>query len=424
MSIFRFRNSKVYWMDFFFHGQRIQESTGTRSKTLAKKIQDKRRRSLEEGAAGIRTRTQPQLFSVASAAWLQLKKPTWGGKTFVIAQTSMNHLLPLFGKKLLVDIEARDVARYQKERRAEGAAPRTVNIEVATLRQIMRKHGAWARIQSDVKMLHEREDVGRAITEEEETALLFACGQSRSRSLLPFVSLALDTGSRYNTIRTLQWSSIDFPARCLKFGKDKTPSGTGRVVPLSQRAFHTLKFWAQQFPNRLSEHYVFPSEKVGASGDAFDAKVYNTDPTKPIGDIKEAWEGARKRTRRNCPNCKAGILADKPKPEKGYVCVECRFETPELPAGLVGVRFHDLRHSAVSRMIAAGKPLPIIAKIVGWSAGTMAKMAARYGHFSIDEMRGAVEAISHPAVQNGDFESGSLEFSLESKGGDAGRRAN
>ena len=36
MSLFRFRNSKVYWMDFFFHGQRIQESTGTRSKTLAK----------------------------------------------------------------------------------------------------------------------------------------------------------------------------------------------------------------------------------------------------------------------------------------------------------------------------------------------------------------------------------------------------
>jgi len=43
-------------MDFFFHGQRIQESTGTRSKTLAKKIQDKRRRELEEGAAGIKKR--------------------------------------------------------------------------------------------------------------------------------------------------------------------------------------------------------------------------------------------------------------------------------------------------------------------------------------------------------------------------------
>jgi hypothetical protein len=30
-------------MDFLFHGQRIREGTGTRSKTLAKKIEDKRR---------------------------------------------------------------------------------------------------------------------------------------------------------------------------------------------------------------------------------------------------------------------------------------------------------------------------------------------------------------------------------------------
>ena len=45
-------------------------------------------------------------------------------------------------------------------------------------------------------------------------------------------------------------------------------------------------------------------------------------------------------------------------------------------------------------MIAARVPLPIIAKIVGWSDGTMAKMAARYGHFGVDELREAVEAIS------------------------------
>jgi hypothetical protein len=46
-------------------------------------------------------------------------------------------------------------------------------------------------------------------------------------------------------------------------------------------------------------------------------------------------------------------------------------------------------------MIAARVPLPIIGKIVGWSASTLAKMAARYGHFSVDEMRSAVDAISH-----------------------------
>ena len=71
-----------------------------------------------------------------------------------------------------------------------------------------------------------------------------------------------------------------------------------------------VKFWAQQFPNRLPEHYVFQAEKVGAAGDQFDAKVYETDPSKPLGSIKQAWESAKKRTRRNCPNCQGRTLAD------------------------------------------------------------------------------------------------------------------
>jgi integrase len=174
---------------------------------------------------------------------------------------------------------------------------------------------------------------------------------------------------------------------------------TGRTVPLNPRAVETLKFWAHQFPNRLPEHYVFPLEKCSRAGteESFGlsgAVVYDTDPSQPIGDIKEAWEGAKKRTRRHCPKCGDGILTDKPKPAAGYVCEKCHWETAELPAGLASVRFHDLRHSAVSRMIAGRVPLPIIAKIVGWSAGTMAKMAARYGHFGIEELRSAVELWS------------------------------
>lgn len=35
-----------------------------------------------------------------------------------------------------------------------------------------------------------------------------------------------------------------------------------------------------------------------------------------------------------------------------------------------------------------------IAKIVGWSTSTMVQMVARYGHFTLDELRGAVETIS------------------------------
>jgi integrase len=225
----------------------------------------------------------------------------------------------------------------------------------------MRRFGTWARIQHEVSMLPEQGDIGRKISPEEEALLLGECGNSRSRALFPFVTLAIETGARKNVIRTLQWKWFNLTNACIQFGKDKTPSGTGRIIPLNRRALETLKLWAQTFPNRAPEHYVFAAEKYGASGDVFEATAYATDPTKPVASIKEAWEGAKKR---------AGV--------------KCRF--------------HDLKHTAVSRMLDAGVPIAKIAKIVGWSPATMVRMSARYGHFGLEDLRSAVETISRPAA--------------------------
>ena len=209
-------------------------------------------------------------------------------------------------------------------------------------------------------MLPEQGDIGRKISAEEEALLLRECGNSRSRGLFTFVTLAIETGARKNVIRTLQWKWINFTIACIQFGKNKTPNGTGRIIPLNRRALETLKLWAQQFPNREPDHYVFPAERYGASGDLFETTAYATDPTKPIASIKEAWEGAKERAGLKC-------------------------------------RFHDLKHTAVSRMLDAGVPIAKIAKIVGWSPATMVRMSARYGHFSLEDLRGAVETISRPA---------------------------
>jgi integrase len=381
MSLFRYKGSKVWTMDFLFHGQRIRESTGTRSKTLALKIEDKRRRTLEEGSAGIRKQRQPLLLSVASDEWLEMKKATLAPRSVKIEHANLAHLLPAMGRKLICDIEARDIARYQQKRLDEDASPKTINLEIGTLRAILKRSGNWARVQPEVNMLPTRDDIGRAITTEEETALLQACGKSRSRSLTPFVTLAIETGARYNTIRTLQWGSVDFENRCLRWGKDKTASGTGRVIPLSQRATAALNFWATHFPDRKPEHYVFPAERYGAGGDEFGPKAYNVDVTKPIGSIKEAWEDARLRA--------AKILAGASGSDG-----DRQDEQAEKVASPLNCRFHDLRHTAVSRMLNAGVPLAKVAKIVGWSASTMVLMAKRYGHFSLNELRSAVESIS------------------------------
>jgi len=380
-------------MDFHFHGQRIRESTGMPSITRAKEVQKKRQRDLADGSQGIRKPEAPKLFSTAAAEWMEAKKPKWSPRMFDIAQNSMKHLAPAFGKKLVVDIEAKDIARYQKERMATGVAGRTCNIEIGVLRSVLKRYGAWARIQPWVEMLPENEDAGHALSTDEETALLAECGKSRSRLLLPFVVTAIETAARYGTIRRLQWKNVDFENRCLTFGKDKTRAGSGRTIPLTARAVETLSFWSQSFPAREPDHFVFAHERCGASGsdEVFGftaATLYDLDPTRPTGSIKVAWEHARKR------------------------------------AGLSSIRLHDIRHTGVSRMIANRVPLPIIGKIVGWSAGTLAKMAARYGHFSLDEQRTALESIGRqePSLgsQNSEVSSGYPKKSPKSEASNDG----
>ncbi|PYR50164.1 MAG: hypothetical protein DMF89_10205, partial [Acidobacteria bacterium] len=151
-----------------------------------------------------------------------------------------------------------------------------------------------------------------------------------SASLLSVVALAINTCLRYSEIRLLRWNQIDLTNRAVTVGKSKTDAGTGRVVPLNVYAAGVLEFWAGRFPNRTGDDFVFPSERYGAGGDTFTPRIYETDPTKPIGDWKEAWESAKKR---------AGVRC----------------------------RFHDLRHTGCTRMLEGGVPFATVAVILGWS---------------------------------------------------------
>jgi integrase len=225
-------------------------------------------------------------------------------------------------------------------------------------------------------MLPTRDDIGVAITPEEEDALLYACRQSRARCLYVAVVLALNTGMRYSEIRLLKWKQLDFSARILTVGKSKSPNGTGRAISLNPRVLNVLKMWATQFPERLSTHYVFALEKYGAKGAegsfGFTASVvtYDTDPTRPIGDWKEAWEKAKKRA--------GAILSGRAEDEDSEPLV---------------CRFHDLRHTAVTRLLEAGVPYPVVASMMGWSAATAIRMSKRYGHIGSKALREAANVL-------------------------------
>jgi integrase len=220
-------------------------------------------------------------------------------RSVIIEQANLKHIIPHFGKMLLCDIDADDIAKYQSARLGESASPKTVNLEVGTLRAILRRNRFWAPIQPDIRMLRTREDVGRALSLDEEALLLEACRSSRSRSLFPAVLTALNTCMLYSELRLLRWAQVDLVGCTLTVDDSKTHSGTGRLIPLNDRAVAILRFWAGLFPVRELCHFVFPAERYGASGDG-STVVYESDPTRPIGRWKEAWESAKIRAGVSC----------------------------------------------------------------------------------------------------------------------------
>lgn len=351
-----FRRGQVWWYKFRFGGRLFQESTKSTSKEVARRAELKRRRDLDEGFHGLRKREAPQTFNTASGRWLEDKKPTLAPKSYLIEKTNLGHLLPELGQALLTDIDATRISRYQQARLKEKAAPKTINLEVGTVRAILRRHRLWGNIQPDVRMLKARDDIGRALDPKEEKKLLDVCADSRSRSLLPAVLLALNTGMRYSELRLLRWQQVNLVRRDVRVGKSKTEAGEGRTIPLNDRATKVLQFWADQFADRKPEHFIFPRERYGAGGDKFEVCVFDVDPTHSINSWKEAWESAKE---------KAGVV----------------------------IRFHDLRHTCVTRMLEGGVPLSVVASILGWSAATTARMAKRYGHIGQVAQRQAVAVL-------------------------------
>jgi len=70
----------------------------------------------------------------------------------------------------------------------------------------------------------------------------------------------------------------------------------------------------------------------------------------------------------------------------------------------VKARWHDLRHTAVTRLLENGQTLPMVASIMGWSASTTVRMVQRYGHISTDARRAAMEAMNAPRTTVGNSE--------------------
>ena len=350
---------KIWWYRFRFAGRIVHESAKTTSKTVARDAERARRRQFEETWNRIEKRTLPPRFDQAATAWLAEVKPHLAERTKDIYGVALDcHLTPELGSLLLCDISAEAIARYQAKRKAENASARTLNKELQVLRQILKRHKLWANLQGDVKFERESEGIGKALAREEEKKLLSAC--ESNQLLHTVVTVALNTGLRKNEIRTLQWNQIDLFRKELTVGKTKTEGGSGRLIPLNPLAFAALVKWVGRFPDTKPEDYVFPAcEAAGIERENPDQE--RIDPSKPIKSWRSAWRAALSR------------------------------------AGLT-IRFHDLRHTCITKL---AESLTSDQTIMAIAGHVSRKMVEHYSHIRMEAKRVALDLIaqaSNPAI--------------------------
>lgn len=354
MCLFKYPNSAVFWYDFRYRGQRYRSSTHTTDRVLAGRVERARRKALEEGLNGLKPVQKPKRVGELYLELVERKKSRWAERTTRLAKHSWGHLQKMFGAKFAHDITSSDIARYQEARIHAKTSPTSVNREMTLLRQLLHGVGVWHTIRQDYKALPVEEQSGAALTTAEENGLLTASQQSHSLCVRLAVLMALSTGMRYSELRFLRWRQVDLNGDYLIVGRSKTKTGTGRRILLPPRAIVALREWAERFPNREGQHFVFCHERYGMKNHLLTAHmVYDIDPTRPMLSFNGAWRNIRK---------KAGLK----------------------------IRFHDLRHTAVTRLLEGGTPFNTVALMMGWSPSNMVLMIRKYGHLIDKSWKAAV----------------------------------
>jgi integrase len=360
-----FKRGATYWYEFQFLGARVRESSHSRNKETCERLMRERRRAMELAGGGLTKISRPKLFGTATRAYLLEREPHWEPKTRLMHANSLAHLEPHFSKLTLSEISPALISRYQRARLKEKASPRSVNIEVALLRLVLRKAKFWHHIADDVHMLKERADIGRELSDDEVHRLLTACKASVSRALYVAVLTSIHSGLRFSELRLLRWRQVDLIEGTIVVGKSKTEGGEGRMVYLSVMAAQTLQNWRAQFPDAQPGHAVFPREAYALKGEkgTFGGIVvpYEVFPDQPIGSWKTAWKTAKKA---------AGV--------------ECRW--------------HDLRHSCASRLAAGGATDQTLQALLGWMSP---KMISKYSHVRAEAKRRAVKVFDEPQDREG-----------------------
>jgi integrase len=346
--------ARIQWIDEVT-GKRKEKLRRAANRTEARKIIKEMVAELENH--GEETLQSDKLTFAKLAAEYESKKlveatfangiKVAGKRSIMPSRSALKPLIAHFGRMVVRNIKTSDIEAYKtkrlrtpvetKTRKGVETRPRkisSVNRELEHLRAIFnfaKVDGLILRSPFEVKgnsliVKSAEKNRDRVLSREEEGRLLEACGPrtvtyerngkqitmretGESRKYLrALIVVAVDTGARRGELFKLQWKDVDLISGTITIQASNSKTERARIIGLTSRAKNEL--------NDLWEVSIMDKESL----------VFGVTST-----IKNAWK---------------------------KLC--------EI-AGIDDLNFHDLRHTATTRMINAGVPHTEVMKITGHS---------------------------------------------------------
>jgi integrase len=369
---------KWFWMDNTVNGIRYREPLKTRNWQEA--LQKERDRLLEiaQGKAGARGPAAKQTFNTAVDAYIEERQMHSAEKSCRTDRERSKALRTVFGELPLKKITAESILAYQKERK-KTISGRTINMEVGLLRRVLKRNKQWSRIADDVRMLPEQSKEARVLTQDEKQRLLEIARTKDEWQIAYCASiLALNTTCRSCELRGLQWNVVDWAGMTVTIRRQSTKTDAGaRVIPLNADALVALmelRDRAEKLGSHDGEHFVLPSCEHG-----------HFDPTRPMKNWRTAWRSLTRAV--SCPSC--GTIQ---RPAPTCKNVECKADIKDLKSPFHGLRFHDLRHQAVTELAESGLSDQTIMAIAGHVSR---EMLNHYSHIRLEAKRQALAGLAN-----------------------------
>lgn len=303
------------------------------------------------------------------ASWLAAKKGTLPSpRTWDRYEDYVRlHLIPLIGKVALTKLTPQQVQHLQAQKLDSGLSATTVHHIRAVLHTALQDALRLGLVPRNVSELVDAPKVHRQEmkvwnAEQARTFLSLATGDR----LAALYVLALSTGMRQGELFGLRWKDVDFAGASLSVitaVQRSRSAGTRLAEPKTATARRTIALTTTGSFNAveaLRGHRARQAEERLALGAAWkDMDLVFTDT---VGG-----------------------------PLRGNNLERRSFDPLMRKAGVPRIRFHDLRHTAATLMIAAGVPVKVVSEMLGHAdVGTTLRI---YAHVLPNMQRDAAQVL-------------------------------